>query len=70
MDNSINGVIYVNFGSILKIGYLDDSFREALISTFSSMDMNIVMKSEVDLPNKTDNIYIRKWLPQKNILGM
>lgn len=44
--------------------------RNAFLNAFSQIPQRVLWKyEEDDLPGKTDNIMIRKWMPQRDILG-
>lgn len=43
--------------------------REALLNAFASFKQTILWKWENDtLPNQPTNVYIQKWMPQRDIL--
>ncbi len=43
--------------------------REALLNAFAKFNQTIIWKWENDtLPNQPPNVYIRKWMPQREIL--
>lgn len=70
MDNSINGIIYLSFGSHMPVSSLGKETLDAILSVFRRLDVNILMKWENDsLSNKPDNVKVRKWFPQPDILA-
>lgn len=69
LDSANHGVIYVSWGSMVRADSLPLGKREALLNAFASVKQTIVWKWESDtLPNKPANVFIRKWMPQREIL--
>lgn len=69
MDSAEHGVIYVSWGSIIRVSSMPDEKREELLQAFAFLKQQIIWKFENDeLPNKPDNVHIGKWLPQRDIL--
>ena len=70
LDNAKHGVIYFSMGSNIQSTTLPLDKRDALIKTFASFKQQVIWKWESDdLPGKTDNVFIQKWLPQDDILA-
>lgn len=70
LDSATDGIIYVSWGSMIRADTLPEDKRSAFISAFSSFKEIVLLKWENDvLPNKPENVIIRKWMPQKEILG-
>lgn len=65
-----DGVIVVSWGSNIRSETLPTETREVLLQAFSTFKSKIfVWKWGNDtLPNKPKNVFIRKWLPQRDIL--
>ncbi|CAL4065676.1 unnamed protein product, partial [Meganyctiphanes norvegica] len=63
------GFIYMSFGSLVKTSEMPEEYRQVFIKAFSSIDLKVLWKSDqetmADLP---DNVQLRKWLPQQDIL--
>lgn len=69
MDNAEEGVIYVSWGSMVRADSLPASKRNSLLEAFGSFDQKVLWKWENDtVENKPSNVYIEKWLQQKDIL--
>ncbi|XP_026325742.1 UDP-glucuronosyltransferase 2A3-like [Hyposmocoma kahamanoa] len=69
MDNSSRGVIYFSMGSIVKSSAIPKETINKLIKIFGSLKMTVLWKLDdvpAGLPN---NIHVRKWWPQANILA-
>ncbi|CAK1547653.1 unnamed protein product [Leptosia nina] len=69
LNSSKNGVIYLSFGSNVLSSMLPAEKIQILINTFSKLPFDIVWKWEEDeLPGKSENIKVSKWLPQSDLL--
>ncbi|XP_026761867.2 UDP-glycosyltransferase UGT5-like [Galleria mellonella] len=70
LDGAKNGVVYVNFGSNVRSSELPIDKKNAFLNVFRRLKQTVIWKWEEDsLENKPDNLFIRKWLPQKEILS-
>ncbi|XP_022129616.2 UDP-glycosyltransferase UGT5 isoform X1 [Pieris rapae] len=70
LDDAVHGVVYINFGSNVQSTDLEGEKRQAFINVFKRLKQRIIFKWEEDtLEGKPDNVMIRKWLPQKEILA-
>ncbi|XP_059616144.1 UDP-glycosyltransferase UGT5-like [Phlebotomus argentipes] len=70
LDTSPNGVIYFSMGSNLKSADLPTEARDALLRVFGRLNVRVMWKWEDDtLPGKPENVLIRKWFPQDDILA-
>ncbi|XP_026736021.1 UDP-glucuronosyltransferase 2B9-like [Trichoplusia ni] len=69
LDSSKNGVIYVSFGTNVDPTHLPADRIEVLVKTLSQMPYDVLWKWNGDeLPGRTENIRISKWLPQSDLL--
>ncbi|CAG4992130.1 unnamed protein product [Colias eurytheme] len=69
LDSSKNGVIYLSFGSNVPFSLLPPQTIQLFINVFSKLPYDVLWKWEKDeLPGKSDNIRISKWLPQSDLL--
>ncbi|XP_046966266.1 UDP-glycosyltransferase UGT5-like [Vanessa cardui] len=70
LDESNNGVVYINFGSNVRSSELPQDKKVAFLNVFRRLKQTILWKWEDDqLDNKPSNLVTRKWLPQKEILA-
>ena len=68
VERSTNDVIVVSFGSIAK--FLPDHITEKLAEAFAHVKYTIIWRHDGHLPHKlSDNVHIRNWLPQNDLLG-
>lgn len=71
IEESEHGVIYISFGSMLRATSTPKDKVQAIIDAVSEIPQRIIWKwEEKNLPGNPKNIYISKWLPQNEILGM
>lgn len=70
LDSSKNGVIYLSLGSNVPSSFLPQEKIQIFLNVFAKLPYDIIWKWETDeLPGKTDNIKIAKWLPQPDLLS-
>ncbi|XP_046996863.1 UDP-glycosyltransferase UGT5-like [Schistocerca americana] len=70
LDGAIHGVIYFNMGSMIKASTLHEDKLHAYLEAFSSLPQRILWKWEEDtLPYQPENVMVKKWLPQFDILS-
>ncbi|XP_045772911.1 UDP-glycosyltransferase UGT5-like [Maniola jurtina] len=70
LDESKHGVVYVSFGSNIKSAELPEEKKKAFLNVFKRLKQTVLWKWEEDeLDDKPENVVIRKWLPQKEILA-
>ncbi|XP_069190581.1 UDP-glycosyltransferase UGT5 isoform X2 [Procambarus clarkii] len=63
------GVIYFNLGTVARGTHLPVQYRDLLIQVFRRLPQRVLWKYEEELENLPDNMMIRKWLPQQDILA-
>ncbi|XP_045540164.1 UDP-glucosyltransferase 2 [Papilio machaon] len=69
LDSSNNGVIYFSLGTNVKPSNLPPEKLEAIIKVFSRLPYDVLWKWDNDqLPGRSSNIKISKWLPQSDLL--
>ena len=70
ISESTHGVVYFCLGSLLKGKTMPVHLRNAFLNAFRQLPQRVLWKWENDtLPNKPDNVMIKKWMPQRDILG-
>ncbi|XP_075147412.1 uncharacterized protein LOC142221545 [Haematobia irritans] len=70
LDKSQEGVIYFSLGSNVKSKDLSPEVQEIFLQTFKELKVTVLWKFENDkMPQKPDNVIIRKWFPQHSILA-
>ncbi|XP_072946306.1 UDP-glucosyltransferase 2-like [Epargyreus clarus] len=69
LDLSKNGVVYVSFGTNVHPIMFPPERLKVLTDAFSELPYDILFKwNDDNLPGKSENIKISKWLPQSDIL--
>uniref|UniRef100_A0A1B0DEZ7 UDP-glucuronosyltransferase n=1 Tax=Phlebotomus papatasi TaxID=29031 RepID=A0A1B0DEZ7_PHLPP len=65
-----SGIIYINWGSVIRSSSLPESHLRALRNALDRLPMNVIWKWEDDVPfpNKSNRILVKSWLPQLQIL--
>ncbi|XP_055384245.1 UDP-glucosyltransferase 2-like [Condylostylus longicornis] len=70
LDEAIDGAIYFSMGSVVKSNTLPIKKLEDILRVFGSLKQRILWKWEdEELPGKSDNILIRNWFPQDDVLS-
>ncbi|CAH0559904.1 unnamed protein product [Brassicogethes aeneus] len=69
LDNSKREVIYFSLGSNVKSSTAPENFLDTVKVAITELPYNFIWKWEDDhMPNKPDNVFLKKWLPQQDIL--
>ncbi|XP_070143263.1 UDP-glucosyltransferase 2-like, partial [Drosophila kikkawai] len=69
IEDSPDGVIYFSMGSNMKSTDLSQETLDVLVKTFASLKQRVLWKFEDQLPGKPDNVLIKNWYPQSDILA-
>ncbi|KAF2902551.1 hypothetical protein ILUMI_03634, partial [Ignelater luminosus] len=69
LNEATHGVVLVAFGTNLKWNSFAEIQRQAFSETFKRLPQTILMKSSDLNINISENVIIRKWLPQSDILA-
>lgn len=70
LDSSETGVIYISWGSLIRSDTLPISKRNAILNAIHRLNNTVVLwKWENEtFPETQNHVYIRKWMPQAQIL--
>lgn len=69
LDNADEGVVYISWGSMIRADSLPIPKRDGLLKAVKRLKQKVIWKWENDtLVNQPTNLYISKWLPQREIL--
>lgn len=68
IEQSPRGVVYFTFGSTVKMSSVPKHIKQAFIEAFGQIPQRVLWKYEEEIENKPNNIMIKKWLPQRDIL--
>lgn len=70
LDNSKDGVVYMNFGSNVRSSELPVDKKNAFLNVFRRLNQTVLWKWEDEnLENKPKNLVTSNWFPQKEIFG-
>lgn len=70
LDSSTDGAVLFSMGSFVLSKDWTETQREALLSAFSKLKINVLWKYENEtLPGKPDNVMIGSWIPQRDIIA-
>ncbi|KAJ8708418.1 hypothetical protein PYW07_010543 [Mythimna separata] len=69
LDSSKNGIIYLSFGTNTDPSLLPPQTIQTLVNVLSKVPYDVLWKwNKNELPGRTKNIRISKWLPQADLL--
>jgi len=68
IEDSPNGVMFFTFGSLMRMSTLPKHVLQMFKEVFAKLPIRVLWKYEEDMPDKPDNVYISKWMPQRDIL--
>uniref|UniRef100_A0A7G3B246 UDP-glucuronosyltransferase n=1 Tax=Lutzomyia longipalpis TaxID=7200 RepID=A0A7G3B246_LUTLO len=69
LDSADNGVIYISWGSMIRAETLPAAKRDGILQALAMQPQKVLWKWENEtIPNKPDNVFFRKWMPQRDIL--
>ncbi|CAH0697330.1 unnamed protein product [Spodoptera exigua] len=69
LDSSKNGVVYISFGTNVQPSLLPLDRVQLMAKVFSELPYDVLWKWDKDeLPGRSKNIRISKWLPQSDLL--
>ena len=70
IDSAADGVIFVSMGSMIRGDTLPKEKMLAFVQVFAQMPQKFIWKWEnEEMANKPSNVFVKKWLPQFEILS-
>uniref|UniRef100_U5EXT1 Putative glucosyl/glucuronosyl transferase n=1 Tax=Corethrella appendiculata TaxID=1370023 RepID=U5EXT1_9DIPT len=70
LDNAPDGVIYFSLGAYMQSSLMPTDKVNHILKVFSKLKQKVLWKWENDkIPNLPQNVMVRKWLPQSDILA-
>ncbi|KAF2358362.1 UDP-glucuronosyl/UDP-glucosyltransferase [Trinorchestia longiramus] len=72
IDDFLSGttpVVYMSLGSIARSSTMPPEYMEITLSTFSKLQYKVLWKYEEELENLSKNVFIKKWMPQQDVLA-
>ncbi|XP_049818507.1 uncharacterized protein LOC109607683 [Aethina tumida] len=68
LDSGTKGVVYISFGTNVKVSHIEPSFLDVLLDTFKSLPYKVLWKLDSVPKNVSNNVMVVKWLPQQDVL--
>ncbi|CAH1722244.1 unnamed protein product [Aphis gossypii] len=68
IEGAPHGVIYFTFGSTVKLTTLPAHIEKIFKQVFSNVSQRVLWKYESEMKDKPENVMIKKWFPQRDIL--
>lgn len=70
LDSATNGFIYFSLGTIIQSHQLTKDKVKVILDTLKELPYKVLWKyGSDDLPEKSTNIKVMKWVPQQDVLG-
>lgn len=70
IDQSEKPIIYMNFGAGINSSNLQQPFIDMFQNVFKAVPFDVIWKwEEADMTNKPNNVFIKQWLPQYDLLA-
>ncbi|KFB52355.1 AGAP011564-PA-like protein [Anopheles sinensis] len=70
IDGAEHGVIFFSLGTNLLSSSMPPEKLDAILETFRKLKQRVIWKWDTqDMPNKPDNVMLKDWLPQDDILA-
>ncbi|XP_042887613.1 UDP-glycosyltransferase UGT5-like [Penaeus japonicus] len=63
------GVVYFSLGTVAQGHSMPKKYRDMFVEAFKKIKQRVIWKYEVELEGISDNVLMRKWLPQQDILA-
>ncbi|KAL5244409.1 hypothetical protein ACI65C_011819 [Semiaphis heraclei] len=68
IENSPHGVIVFTLGSVVAVSSIRETIRNDIMKVLSEVPQRVLLKYEDEMIDKPENIMIKKWFPQRDIL--
>ncbi|VVC34040.1 Hypothetical protein CINCED_3A018919 [Cinara cedri] len=69
IEDSPHGVVLFTFGSTVLMASTPDHIRTAFLEALAQLPQRVLLKYEVKLRDIPNNVMVRKWFPQRDILA-
>lgn len=70
IENSPQGVIFFTFGSTTNMTSLPDHIENAFKEALVQVPQKVLWKYSGEMKDKPNNVMLRNWFPQRDILCM
>lgn len=61
--------MFFTFGSMIRVSTLPKHVLQIFKNVFAKLPIRVLWKYEEEMPDKPDNVFISKWMPQRDILS-
>ncbi|XP_050522868.1 uncharacterized protein LOC126895255 [Daktulosphaira vitifoliae] len=68
IEESPNGVLFFTLGSMVRSSSIPTNVLQIFMDVFASLPIRVLWKYESDMLEKPDNVFLSKWMPQRDIL--
>ncbi|XP_027847755.2 UDP-glucosyltransferase 2-like [Aphis gossypii] len=68
IEKSPHGVVFLTFGSTVKVASLPEHIKKAFIESLAQIPQRVLLKYEDELEPMPNNVMTKNWLPQREIL--
>lgn len=62
-------VIYFSLGSVAKSERMPSKYLDILVSAFAKIPYKVIWKFETERKDIPKNVFMKKWMPQQDVLG-
>lgn len=69
LSNAEYGVVYFSLGTFVRYDSLNQDIIRKILNVFGKLKQNVLWKWSGTLENVPDNVLIRKWVPQQDVLS-
>ncbi|XP_066253488.1 UDP-glycosyltransferase UGT5-like [Euwallacea similis] len=69
LDNATEGAIYFSMGSHVRSKDFSAEKKSVFVKTFKNLKIPVLWKFEENLEGMSDNVLIKKWVPQTDVLA-
>ncbi|CAG9830652.1 unnamed protein product [Diabrotica balteata] len=69
MDSANKGIVYFSMGSNIDPAKMKEEISTAIFSALGKLPYKVLIKWHKDVPEKSNNIVIRQWFPQQDVLA-
>jgi len=69
LTDTPNGFIYLSLGTVIRTSTFPKHILDMFYDVLTNLPCKVLWKTDIELPNKADNIYTADWFPQQSVLG-
>ncbi|XP_017142585.1 UDP-glucuronosyltransferase 1-9 [Drosophila miranda] len=69
LDEAVHGAIYFSMNSDMLDKWLPPNMQKTMLKAFARLKQRVVWRTTLQTPNESNNLYVRPWHPQREILN-